>query len=228
MQQTMNDFADNAGAHTMTGDGPKAVELLKGANSHWLAGYKQQELEHIGELAGVRSGDDPTKIAKAMQGYAGSLYRNIVKGKDKRWNEAEIAQLRDLAKGGDISLYTKIMKGFAPRGPVSILSGQVLGSQIPGGNLIVPMLGEAAARSEGHGATATLHALQQGVDRSVGGMQPPLQGGVVNMLKSRKAGLPSLATSPLLVPSEFQGTNFTPEKRKKNAPPLSGLLRLLQ
>jgi hypothetical protein len=146
MKRMVDNFADNLKPGDMTG-GMKGVEYLKQAREMWGHAKKSQMIEEILDLADVKGTGNYTQagLAKAITNKMDGLYQRIVKGKVKGFSPEEVALIRQMAKGGSDSAIINLLAKFAPRGVVSFGMGQFVGSAIPGGQVLLPMAGSAAA-----------------------------------------------------------------------------------
>lgn len=204
MKRVLDGFIDGVTPGTFTGDAAKATGLLREAQKNWATGSKMEAIERILDVAEVDGAGKYTQsgfanaVVKEMRG----LYKQIAKGKAaQNWSKEEIALIRQMAMGGSNSRIVNMFAKFAPRGVVSILAGQGLGSLVPAvGNVAVPLLGHAAGQAADRGAMQAAQTLQRGIQTGTIPQMPflpnrlmPLVPGAVS--PSMGTGQ-SLATSP--------------------------------
>lgn len=164
MKRTVDHFLDNVSPSEMTG-GPAGVGILKEARQVWQKAKKTEVLDRILDLADVQTGQyTQSGLANTITREMRGLYKQIAKGKAAGYTKEEIALIRQMAKGGSNSSIINLFAKFAPRGVVSIVLGQGLGSMVPGaGNVAVPLLGELAGRAADRGALQAAQALRTGI-----------------------------------------------------------------
>lgn len=159
-----------------TGDAKKATGLLKQARQTWSQHKKAEVIERIMDQADVDGQGRYTQsgFANAIKNHMNALYKKIQKGTEKGWSPDEVALIRQMASGGSPSKVVNLMAKFAPRGVVSILGGQLVGSGIPAiGNVMVPLAGHAAGKAADR---AALQAAQTLHNAAAAGVSPRLAG----------------------------------------------------
>ncbi|GAA4108934.1 hypothetical protein ACFFTN_01525 [Aminobacter aganoensis] len=164
MKRVLDDFADNARSTDFTGDG-NGIKLLKKARETWAQAKKTEIVENILDNAERKGSGKYTQsgFANAVRSEMESLYTQIQKGKVKGFSDAEVSLIRQMAKGGSPSKVVNALSKFAPRGPVSITLGQLVGSMFPGGNIVVPLAGAAAGAAKDRAALTAVERLRDGV-----------------------------------------------------------------
>ncbi len=164
MKRVMDDFADNAKSTDLGGD-MNGIKLLRRARETWAQAKKTEIIENILDTADVKGSGKYTQsgVANAIRSEMDKLYGQIKSGKVKGFNDAEVALIRQMAKGGSSSKVVDALSKFAPRGPVSITLGQVVGSLFPGGNMVVPLAGAAAGAAKDRAALSAAERLRDGV-----------------------------------------------------------------
>ena len=168
MKRVMDNFADNAKSTDLTGD-MNGVKLLRTAREKWATAKKTEIIESIIDLADVKSARyTQSGVANTIREKMSVLYKQIADGKVKGFTEDEVSMIRQMAKGGSDSKVLNIIAKFAPRGPVSITLGQLIGGVIPGGNIAVPIAGAAAAAAKDKRAITAAEGLME----TIGGRTP--------------------------------------------------------
>ena len=164
MKKMVDHFADNVQPGQMTG-GQAGIDMLKDARAMWSRGKKAEVVERIMDVADVQTGQyTQSGLANTITREMRTLYKQIAKGKAKNnWSKEEIALIRQMAKGGSNSRVINLLAKFSPRGPMSIVLGQALGSAVPGiGNIAVPLMGHVAGQAADRGALQAARTLQAG------------------------------------------------------------------
>lgn len=172
MKQTLDNFADNVNSGAFTGDLNKANAFLKGARENWAKASKTETIERILDSAEVDGAGKYTQsgFANAIRKEMRSLYKAIQKGKEAGWSKDEISLIRQMSMGGSNSRLVNLMAKFDPRGVVSIASGQLVGSMLPGvGNVAVPLAGHVAGKAAD---SAALNAAQRLMTGAATGAAP--------------------------------------------------------
>jgi len=165
MKRVVDGFADSVKPGDFTGDAAKAVDLLKQARTNWARSAKTEAIERILDRAEVDGAGKYTQsgFANAIRREMNTLYKQIQKGKAQGWTKEEIALIRQMASGGSNSKVVNLFAKLAPRGVVSFMGGQLVGSAVPGiGNVALPLAGEVAARAADRGALSAANALRTG------------------------------------------------------------------
>lgn len=162
MKEMVDSFLDNATPADMTG-GAQGVEFLKSARQMWARSKKAETVEKILDMADVKTGQyTQSGFANAIKNEMRTLYKQIQKGKAQGWTKEEIALIRQMASGGSTSSIVNLFSKFAPRGVVSIASGQLVGSMMPGvGNILMPMAGHVAGEAADRGAMQAAQTLRR-------------------------------------------------------------------
>ena len=159
IKNQIDNFADNITPRDITGD-IKGFDIIKQARALNARKMKTELVEKILDSADVRSGNySQSGVANAIKTEMAGLYRKIQSGKVKGFSKEEVELIRTMAKGGTSSSLMRLMAKFSPRGVVSFGGGQVLGSMVPGGNILIPGAGYAAGQSVDRaalGAASTL------------------------------------------------------------------------
>jgi len=164
MKDYLDNFADNIQPGDMTG-GPKGVEYLNKARTLWAQAKKSETIERIMDMADVDGAGKYTQsgFANAVRREMRTLYKSIKKGKAPGWAPEEVALIRQMARGGSNSRLVNLMAKFDPKGVVSILGGQLVGSAVPGiGNVALPLGGYAAGRAADKAAMAAAERIRSG------------------------------------------------------------------
>ena len=194
MKDYLDNFADNIKTEDMTG-GPNGVKHLKEARKLWAQSKKAETIERIMDQAGVDGAGKYTQsgFANAVRREMNTLYKSIKKGKAPGWSKEEVALIRQMARGGSNSRMVNLLAKFDPKGPVSILGGQFVGSAIPGfGNVAVPLAGLAAGRAADKGAMVAAERLRSGAATgSVASQFPALPkdpNALIRLLMNAKSG----------------------------------------
>ncbi len=198
MKRTLDNFADNVTPSAFTGDMNKANAFLKGARENWGRAAKTETIEKILDVAEVDGAGKYTQsgFANAIRKEMRSLYKSIQKGKAPGWTKDEISLIRQMAMGGSNSKMINLMAKFDPRGVVSIASGQLVGSMLPGvGNVAVPLAGHAAGKVADSAALNAAQRLMTGAATGAAPVAPqiarkaaPFIGGTV----AASTGIPRL------------------------------------
>lgn len=164
MKRTLDDFADNAKSTDLSGD-VNGIKLLRKARETWAAAKKTEIIENILDIADVKGSGKYTQsgVANAIRAEMDKLYGQIKSGKVRGFSDTDIEQIRLMAKGGTSSKIVDALSKFAPRGPVSITLGQVVGSLFPGGNIAVPLAGAAAGAAKDRAAVSAAERLRDSV-----------------------------------------------------------------
>lgn len=184
MKRVLDNFADNAKSTDLTGD-VNGVKLLRAARAKWATAKKTEIIESIIDLADVKSGRyTQSGVANTIREKMSGLYKQIQDGKVKGFSDEEVSMIRQMAKGGSDSKILNTLAKFAPRGPVSITLGQVIGGIIPGGNIAVPIAGAAAAAAKDRAAISGAETLIE----VIGGRSQPKP----NVTLSGTKGAPSV------------------------------------
>lgn len=161
MKGMLDDFADNVAPADMTG-GPRGVEILKEARKMWQQSKKAEVVENILDSADVKTGQyTQSGFANAIKTEMRALYKAIQGGKAQGWTKEETALIRQMAKGGSSSRLVNLLAKFSPKGVVSILGGQLVGSAVPGvGNVLVPLAGHVAGEAADRSAFQAAQTLR--------------------------------------------------------------------
>lgn len=165
MKRVLDGYLDRVGPADFTGNSGRAISLLKEARKNWSRSAKTETVEKILDMADVNGAGKYTQsgFANAIRQEMRALYKAIQKGREAGWTKEEIALIRQMASGGSNSKIVNLFAKFAPRGVVSIASGQLVGSMLPGvGNVLVPMAGHVAGEAADRGALAAANALRTG------------------------------------------------------------------
>ncbi|MCA0276236.1 MAG: hypothetical protein LCH86_09540 [Proteobacteria bacterium] len=164
MKRVLDDFAENPTSADFAGD-LNGVKLLTKARETWAQAKKAELIENILDNADRKGAGKYTQsgFANAVKNEMEALYTQIQKGKVKGFNDDEVALIRQMAKGGSPSKVVNALSKFAPRGPVSITLGQIVGSMFPGGNIVVPLAGAAAGAARDKAALTAVERLRDGV-----------------------------------------------------------------
>lgn len=160
MKRTLDDFADNVNTNDLTGD-TNGVKLLRKARETWAIAKKTEIIENILDVADVKGSGKYTQsgFANSVRSEMDKLYGQIKAGKVKGFTDDEIKLVRQMAKGGSQSKALNALAKFAPRGPVSITLGQIVGSLFPGGNLVMPLAGAVAGAAKDRAAVSAAESL---------------------------------------------------------------------
>lgn len=180
MKKMADSFADNVSTGEFTGDAAKATDFLKQARQTWARSAKTEAIEKILDVAEVDGAGKYTQagFANAVKNEMKKLYKSTLKGGASGWTKEEISLIRQMAMGGSNSKVINLMAKFSPRGPMSIVLGQVLGSTMPGvGNVAVPLAGHVAGEMADRGAMQAAQALRTG---AATGMAPRVAPQVTN------------------------------------------------
>lgn len=163
MKNVMDSFADNVKPGQMTG-GKDGIPILNAARQQWARAKKTEIVERILDSADVRQGQfTQSGLANTIKTEMRQLYKQIQSGKVKGFTPEETALVRQMAKGGSTSMTVNLLAKFAPRGPMSITLGQILGSAVPGvGNVAIPLAGHVAGEAADRAALAAAHRLRDG------------------------------------------------------------------
>lgn len=164
MKEYLDNFADNIAPNDMTG-GPDGVKYLTEARKTWAQSKKAETIEKIMDQADVDGSGKYTQsgFANAVRREMNNLYKSIKKGKAQGWSQEEIQLIRQMAKGGSNSKMVNWMAKFSPRGPMSIVLGQLFGSALPGvGNVAIPLAGHAAGQAADRAALAAAERIRSG------------------------------------------------------------------
>lgn len=181
MKRVLDNFTDNAKSTDLTGD-VNGVKLLRAAREKWAQAKKTEIIESIIDLSDMKTGQyTQSGIANAVRQKMASLYTQIQSGKVRGFSDEEIGMIRRMAKGGSASKILDTLARFAPRGPVSITLGQIVGGMIPGGNYAVPIAGAAAAAAKDRAAISAAETLME----TIRGRAPAMPGPVT--LRGTKA-----------------------------------------
>lgn len=177
MKRVMDDVTDSpSAADWFHPDDRYGVEAVSKARDLWAKSKKTEIVEKILDLADVKGNGTYTQsgMANAIKNQMGALYKQIVDGKVRGFSEAEVQLIRNMAMGGDASRLTRLLSTFAPRGPVSIAAGQLLGGIIPGGQYALPVAGQVAAMARDQAAVNSANALRNSVATGIPPISPAL------------------------------------------------------
>lgn len=163
MKRIMDDLTDNPPPDAFVG-GKEGVDALNKARSLWAQAKKTEIIEKILDKADVKTGRyTQSGLANTIREQMSTLYGKIVDGRVKGFSPEETALIRQMAKGQSSNAAINLLARFAPRGPVSIALGQLVGSQIPGGQFAVPLAGQAAGVARDMAAANSAEALRNAV-----------------------------------------------------------------
>lgn len=176
MKRVLDNFADNISPADMTG-GKRGIPLLEQAREVYGREKKTEVIERILDQADVNTGQyTQSGLSNTIKREMNKLYKQIQSGKAKGFSKEETALIRQMAKGGSSSTIVNLFAKFAPRGVVSFGAGQIVGSGIPGGNLMIPLIGEVSSRMAERSAVQAGEALR----RSAATGQAPMINAVTN------------------------------------------------
>lgn len=163
MKRVLDNFAENAKSTDLMGD-QNGIKLLRAAREKWSAAKKTEIIEGIVDLADIKSGRlTQSGMANAVRQQMEGLYKQIQSGKVRGFSDDEIDMIRRMATGKTDGVILRTLATFAPRGPVSITLGQIIGGVIPGGNFAVPIAGAAAGAARDRAAVEALEILLEKV-----------------------------------------------------------------
>jgi hypothetical protein len=163
MKRIMDEMTDNPPPDAFSG-GKEGIDALGKARSLWAQAKKTEIVEKIMDKADVKSGRyTQSGLANTIREQMSTLYGKIVDGRVKGFSAEETALIRQMAKGQSSNAAINLLARFAPRGPVSIALGQLVGSQIPGGQFAVPLAGQAAGVARDMAAAKSAEALRNAV-----------------------------------------------------------------
>lgn len=211
MKRIMDDVTTNPSPQDwFHPDDMYGVEAVNKARELWARGKATEVVERIMDNADRKGTGLYTQsgLANAIRKEMETLYSQIQKGTVRGFSQAQVAMIRQMAKGGDASTMLRIFSTFAPRGPVSIGLGQVVGSMFPGGQYVMPVAGQAAAIARDQAARSNLEALLNSVSTGQNPVMPstlpnkahPFIGGgvaaVENLLGQLFPSLPAPSPTP--------------------------------
>lgn len=150
--------------------GPKgAMDAWKKANELSLRKAKVEELSRIMDFADLDTGQyTQAELSQTIAKRFRQLYRSEVNNGSKLFNQQELEIIRDIGQAKTQSAILNGLKKLAPRGVVSAALGAgVLGSMFPGGNFVVPAVGEAALRMSNNAASKSAQTFVDDVSRGV-------------------------------------------------------------
>lgn len=162
MKNVLDSFIDKAGPKQIGGS-REGLDTLRQALGTSAKRFKAQEIEKLLDFADVKTGRySQSGMVNALRSEASNLYKRIIKGQSKGYTADEIALIRKLAKVETQSKAGKLLSKFAPRGPVSMGVGAIIGASTmgPAGAVVPAVMGAAAARSADKSAIAAAQRLR--------------------------------------------------------------------
>jgi hypothetical protein len=202
MKRALDDFLWNIQPQDLLNGTPENVGLLKQADRLYAQKMKLEFLSKIIDDADRGTGQyTQSQIANTIRREANKLYKGIRDKKVRGFTLEEMAFVRKMAKSQDVGAFTRWLARFAPRGPVSAMSGGGIGSGIgmaagtlvggPGaGTAIGGMIGGAAGPAAGYIAG---NAADKAAVRSLG-----------RLASSAAYGPGALANSQVMLPSNIE------------------------
>jgi hypothetical protein len=148
---------------------PGAMQAWKQANELSLRKAKVEELSRMMDFADLDTGQyTQAELSQTIAKRFRQLYRSEVNNGSKLFNQQELEIIRDIGQAKTQSAILNGLKKLAPRGVVSAALGAgVLGSMFPGGNFVVPAVGEAALRMSNNAASKSAQTFVDDVSRGV-------------------------------------------------------------
>lgn len=145
MKDRLDDFGDNAGPQTVTGDYKNGLRLIKEARKAWAMKSKAQILDDIFDKA-----ENNTSQFTQNQ-YLGTVlqkFRQLANDprKMRSFSKEEQAQIKQIVLGGKSDKVLRLLSKLAPTGAVSTGAGVGVGGLVagPAGMVAVPAVGAAA------------------------------------------------------------------------------------
>ncbi|MCP4410079.1 MAG: hypothetical protein GY807_20510 [Gammaproteobacteria bacterium] len=172
MKKQIDAFENNITPKDIMGD-IRGFDFIKQGRALNARKEKTRIIEKIIDSADVRSGQySQSGAANAVRTEMRQLYKRIKDGKAPGFTTEETALIRQMATGKTSNIIMRTFAKFAPRGVISIVSGQVVGSAAPGvGNVAVPLIGHAAGGSVDKAAVNALSGLR---NAAASGLPPAL------------------------------------------------------
>lgn len=145
MKDRLDDFGDNAGPQTVTGDYENGLRLIKEARKAWSMKSKAQILDDIFDKA-----ENNTSQFTQNQ-YLGTVlqkFRQLANDprKMRSFSKEEQAQIKQIVLGGKSDKVLRLLSKLAPTGAVSTGAGVGVGGLVagPAGMVAVPAVGAGA------------------------------------------------------------------------------------
>ena len=202
MKSALDDFANNMQAGPDVAGNPEiATPLINQAREIWQRKLKTELIDETVDLAELASGRyTQSGLQNALRDKFSVLERRLIKSSSEaaRFSPEERQMIRQLAEGRVTSAAMNWLAKFAPRGPVSAITGLGAAYTLPGG-VALPIAGMAAARRADKAAGRAASDLLESVATGTAPTKAPVRAPTLPTQTLPRASAPDLAQGPLEV-----------------------------